>query len=156
MSAFISSSIDYGNKLLFGSTYDVKSYLQQIHTDAAEVILRISKPYNMTTYLISLYLLSIKERSTCIIVLCYHYHNSTASSYFTDMLQKKSSHSSNTRSISHIMSLLNRSAHSKATLCDRSFSLVSHGNLISNEVTCDQSESSSRLKTFLFHSVYKD
>ena len=58
------------------------------------------------------------------------------------------------------MPLLNRPAHSKATLGDRSFSFASSSvwNSIPNDVRCDPSLSSSksRLKTYLFRSVYKD
>ena len=56
--------------------------------------------------------------------------------------------------------LLNRPAHSKATLDDRSFSFASSSvwNSIQNDVRCAPSLSSfkSRLKTYLFRSVYKD
>ena len=81
-------------------------------------------------------------------------------SYVTDMLHEKPLHTRNTRSSSHTMPLLNRPAHSKATLGDRSFSFASSSvwNSIPNDVRCAPSLSSfkSRLKTFLFRSVYKD
>ena len=58
------------------------------------------------------------------------------------------------------MTLLNRPAHNKATLGDRSFYFVSSSvwNSIPNDVRCAPSLSSSksRLKTFLFCSIYKD
>ena len=58
------------------------------------------------------------------------------------------------------MPLLNRPAHSKATLGDPSFSFASSSvwNCIPNDVRCAPSLSSSksRLKTFFFCSVYKD
>ena len=58
------------------------------------------------------------------------------------------------------MPLLNRPAHSKATLGDRSFSFASSSvwNSIPNDVRCAPSLSSfkSRLKTYLFRSVYID
>ena len=57
--------------------------------------------------------------------LCYHCHSSTALSYVTDMLHIKPLHTRNTRSSSYTMPLLNRTAHSKATLGDRSFSFAS-------------------------------
>ena len=80
--------------------------------------------------------------------------------YVTDMLHKKPLHTRNTRSSSYTMPLLNRPAHSKATLGDRSFSFASSSvwNSIPNDVKCAPSLSSfkSRLKTYLFHSVYKD
>ena len=92
--------------------------------------------------------------------LCYHCHSSTAPSYVTDMLHKKPLHTRNTRSSSYTMPLLNRPAYSKATLGDRSFSFASSSvwNSIPNDVKCAPSLSSfkSRLKTYLFHSVYKD
>ena len=53
-----------------------------------------------------------------------------------------------------------RPAHSKATLGDRSFSIASSSvwNSIPNGVKCVPSLSSfeSRLRTYLFRSVYKD
>ena len=91
--------------------------------------------------------------------LCYHCHSSTAPSYVTDMLHRKPLHTRNTRSSSYTMPLLNRPAHSKATLGDRSFSFTSSvWNSIPNDVRCAPSLSSfkSRLKTYLFRSVYKD
>ena len=77
----------------------------------------------------------------------------------TDMLHKKPLHTCNTRSSSCTMPLLNRPAHSKATFGDRSFSFASSvWNSIPNDVRCAPSLSSfkSRLKTYLFRSVYKD
>ena len=92
--------------------------------------------------------------------LCYHYHNSTAPSHVADMQQKKPSPPHNTRSSSYTMPLLNRSAHSKATLGDCSFSFASPSvwNSILYDVRCVPSllSSKSRLKTYLFCSVYKD
>ena len=79
-------------------------------------------------------------------------------SYVTDMLHKKPLHTLNTRSSSYTMHLLNRPAHSKATLGDRSFSFASSSvwNSIPNDVRCAPSLSSfkSHLKTYLFRSVY--
>ena len=87
-------------------------------------------------------------------------HRSTAPSYVTYMLHKKPLHTRNTRSSSYTMPLLNRPAHSKATLGDRSFFFASSSvwNSIPNDVRCAPSLSSfkSRLKTYLFRSVYKD
>ena len=105
--------------------------------------------------------LPVKVRSTYkIACLCYHCHSSTAPSYVTDMLHKKPLHTRNTRSSSYTMPLLNRPAQSKATLGDRSFSFACSSVWISipNDVRCATSLSSfnSRLKTYLFRSVYKD
>ena len=105
--------------------------------------------------------LPVKVRSTYkIACLCYHCHSSTAPSYVTDMLHKKPLHTRNTRSSSYTMPLLNRPAHSKATLGDRSFSFASSSvwNSIPNDVRCAPSLSSfkSRLKTYLFRLVYID
>ena len=87
-------------------------------------------------------------------------HRLRAPSYVTDMLHKKPLHTRNTRSSSYTMPLLNRPAHSKATLGDRSFSFASSSvwNSIPNYVRCAPSLSSfkSRLKTYLFRSVYID
>ena len=103
----------------------------------------------------------VKVRSTYkIACLCYLCHSSTAPSYVTDMLHKNPLHTRNTRSSSYTMPLLNRPAHSKATLGDRSFSFASSSvwNSIPNDVRCAPSLSSfkSRLKTYLFRSVYID
>ena len=125
VSAFVLSRIDYCNSLLFGSTHDVTSHLQQKQNYAARVISRLPKSSN-TTHLISLHWLLVKVRHTYTMVcLCYHCHTSAAPSYVTDMLQKKPSHTCNTRSSSCIMHLLNRPAYSKATLGDSSFSFAS-------------------------------
>ena len=76
------------------------------------------------------------------------------------MLQKKPSHTRSTRSSSYTMPLLNRPAHSKATLCDRSFYFASSSvwNSIPNDVRCAPSLSSFqfRLKTYVFRSAYMD
>ena len=81
-------------------------------------------------------------------------------SYVTDMLHRKPLHTRNTRSSSYTMPLLNRPAHSKATLGDRSFSFASSSvwNSIPNDVRSAPSLSSFkyRLKTYMFRSVYKD
>ena len=161
VSAFVLSRIDYCNSLLFGSTHDVISHLQRIQNYAARVILRLPMSSRITIHLKSLHWLPVKVRSTYkIACLCYHCHSSTAPSYVTDMLHKKPSHTRSTRSSSYTMPLLNRPAHSKATLGDRSFSFASSSvwNSIPNDVRCAPSLSSfkSRLKTYLFRSVYKD
>ena len=158
---FVLSRIDYWNPLLFGSTPDVTSHLQRIQNYEARVILRLPKSSNITTHLRSLHWLPVKVRSTYkITCLCYHSHRSTAPSYVADMLQKKPLHTLNTRSRSHTMPLLNRPAHSKATLVDRSFSFASSSiwDSIPNDARCAPPlpSSKSRLKTYLFRSVYED
>ena len=160
-SAFVLSRIDYCSSLLFVSTHDVTSHLQRIQNYAARVILRLPMSSSITIHLKSLHWLPVKVRSTNkIACLCYHCHSSTAPSYVTDMLHKKSPHTCITRSSSYTMPLLNRHAHSKATLGDRSFSFASSSvwNSIPNDVRCAPSLSSfkSRLKTYLLRSVYKD
>ena len=161
VSAFVLSRIDHCNSLLFGSTHDVTSHLQRIQNNAARVILRLSKSSSITIHLKSLHWLPVKVISTYkIACLCYHCHSSTAPSYVTDMLHKKPLHTRNTRSSSYTMPLLNRPAHSKATLGDRSFSFASSSvwNSIPIDVRCAPSLSSSksRLKTYLFRSAYND
>ena len=52
VSAFVLSRIDYCSSLLFGSTHDVASHLQQIQNYAARVILRLPMPSSITTHLI--------------------------------------------------------------------------------------------------------
>ena len=156
VSAFVLSRIDYCNSLLFGSTHDVTSHLRRIQNYAARTILCLLKSSSITIHLKSLHWLPVKVRSTYkIACLCYHCHSSTAPSYVTDMLHKKPFHTSNTRSSSYTMSLLNRPARSKATHGDRSSSSV--WNSIPY-VRCAPSLSSfkSRLRTYLFRSVYKD
>ena len=161
VSASVLSRIDCCNSLQFGSTHDVTSHMQRMQNYAAGVILRLPKLSSITTHLESLHWLPVKLRSTYkIACLCYHCHRSTAPSYVADLLQKKPSHTRNSRSSSYTMPLLNRHAHSKATLGDRSFSFASSSvwNSISNDVRCAPSLSSFkfRLKTYLFRSVYND
>ena len=125
VSAFVLSRIDYCNSLLFGSTRDVTSHLQRTQNYAARVILRLPKSYSITINLKSLHWLPVKVRSAYkIACLCYHCHSSTAPSYVTGMLHRKPLHTRNTGSSSYSMPLLNRPAHSKATLGDRSFLLL--------------------------------
>ena len=136
---------------------DVTSYLQRIQNYAARVIFCLPMSSSITIHLKSLHWLPVKVRSTYkIACLCYHCHSSTAPSYVTDMLHKNPLHTRNTRSSSYTMPLLNRPAHSKATLGDRSFSFFSSSvwNSIPNDVRCAPSLSSfkSRLKTYLFRS----
>ena len=161
VSAFVLSRIDYCNSLLFGSTHDVTSHLQRIQNYASRVILRLPRTFSITTHSKSLHWLPVKVRSTYkIACLRYPCHSSTAQSYVADMLHKKPSHTRSTRSSSCTMSLLNRPAHSKATLGDRSFSFASPSvwDSIPNNARCAPSLSSSksRLKTYLVRSVYKD
>ena len=160
VSAFVLSRIDHCSSLLYGSTH-VTSHLQRIQNYAARVILRLPKSSSITMHLKSLHWLPVKVRSTYkIACLCYHCHSSTAPSYVADMLHKKPSHTRNTRSNSNTKPLLNRPAHSKATLGDHSFYFASSSvwNSIPNDVRCAPSLSSSKshLKTYLFCSVYKD
>ena len=161
VSAFVLSRIDYSNSLLFVSTHDVTSHLQRIQTYAARVILRLPKSSSITTHLKSLHWLPVKVRSTYKIAsLCYHCHSCTAPLYVADMLHKKPLHTRNTCSSSCTMPLLNRPAHSKATLGDHSSSFASSyiWNFAPSNVRFAPSLSSSkfRLKTYLFRSVYKD
>ena len=158
ISAFDLLRIDYCNSLLLGSNLDVTSHLQRIQNYAARVILRLPKSSNITTQLKSLHWLPVKVRSTYKIA-CLCCHSCTAPSYVSDILQKKPLHICNTRSSSYTMPLLNRPAHSKATLDECSFSFASSVcNSILNDVRCAPSLSSfkSHLKTYLFCSVYKD
>ena len=102
------------------------SHLQRIQNYASRVILRLPKSSSITIHLKSLHWLPVKVRSTYkIACLYYHCHSSTAPSYVTDMLQKKPSHTRNTRSKSHTMPFHNKPAHSKAALGDRLFSFAS-------------------------------
>ena len=137
------------------------SHLQGIQDYAARVILCLPITSNITIHLKSIHWLPVKVRSTYkIACLCYHCHSSTAPSYVADMLHRKPSHTRNTRSSSYTMTLLNRLAHSRAILGDRSFSFASSSvwNSIPNDVRCAQSLSSckSRLKANLLRSFYKD
>ena len=161
VSAFVLSRNDYCSSLLFDSTHDVTSHLQRIQNYAARVIVRLAKSSSITIHIKSLHWLPVKVRSTYkIACLCYHCHISTAPSYVTGMLHSNPLHTRNTRSSSNTMPLLNRPANSMATRCDRSFSFASSSvcNSIPNDVMCAPSLSSykSRLKTYLFRSVYKD
>ena len=155
VSASVLSRFDNCNSQLFGHTHDVTSHLQRIYRYAARVILRLPKSSSITTDLKSLHWLPVKVRSTYkIACLCYHCHSSTAPSFAADMQHKKPPH---TRSSSYTMSLLNRPAHSKATLGDRSISFASSSawNSIPNNVRCAPSLSSykSHLNTYFSRSA---
>ena len=146
VSAFAMSRIDCCNSQLFGSTHDVTTHLPRMQINASRVILRLPMSSSITTHIKSLHWLPDKVRDThriaCLCCLC---HSSTAPSYVTEMLQKKPSHTRNTLSSSYTMPLLNRPAHCKATLGDRSFSFASSVlNSISNDVRCAPSLSSSK------------
>ena len=161
VSALVLSRFDYCSSLLFGSTHDVTSHLHRIQNYAARIISRLLRSSSITTHLKSLHWLPVKARSTYKIACsCYHCHSSTAPSYVADMLHRKPTHTHNTRSISYAMPLLNGPAHSKAALGDRSFSFNSSSfwNSIPNDARCAPSLASfmSRLKTYLFCSVYED
>ena len=126
VSAFVFSRIDYCSSLLFGSNHDVTSHLHRMQNYAARVILFLPKSSSITIHLKSLHWLPYKVRSTYKIACsCYHCDSSTAPSYVADMLHTKPSHNRNTRSSSYTMPNLNRPAHSKSTLGDRSFSSAS-------------------------------
>ena len=161
VSAFALSRIDYCSSLLFDSTHDMAFHLQWIQNYAARVILRLPKSSSITIHLKSLHWLPVKVRSTYrIACLFYNCHSSTAQSYVADVLHRKPPDTRNTRSSSYTMSLINRPAHNKATLVDRSFYFASSSvwNSIPYDVRCDPSLSSfkSRLMTCLLCSVYKD
>ena len=160
VSAFVLLRVDYCCSVLFGSNHDVTSHMQPMRNYAARVILLLPKSSNITTHLKPLHWLPVKVRSTYkIACLCCDCRSSTMPSYVTDMLQKKPSHTRNTRSSSQSMTLLNRPAYSKATIDDRSFCFASSvWNSISNDIWCAPSLSSfkSCLKTYLFCSHYKD
>ena len=139
VSAFALPRIDYCNSLLFGSTQDVTSNLQRIQNYAARVILRLPKSSSITIHLKSLNWLPVKVRSTYkIACLCYYCHSSTAPPFVTGMLHIEPLHIRSTRSSSYSMPFLNRPAHSKITLGDRSFSFASSSvwNSIPNDVRC--------------------
>ena len=137
------------------------SHLQRIQNYAARAIMRLPMSSSTTMHLKLLHWLPVKVRSTYKVACFFHHcHSSTAPSYVTDMLHRKPLHTRNTRSSSCTMPHLNRPAHSKATLGDRSFSFASSSvwNSIPNDVRSAPSLSSfkSRLNTYLFLSVYKD
>ena len=160
-SALVLSRIDYCKSVLIGSIHEVTSLLQRIQKYAARVILRLPMSSCITIHLKSLHWLPVKVRSTYkIACLCYDCHSSTAPSYVAGMQHRKRLHTRNTRSSLYTTPLLNRPAHSKATLGDGSFSFVSSSvwNFIQNDVRCAPSLSShmSRLTTYLFRSAYKD
>ena len=111
VSAFALSRIDYSNSMLFGSTHDVTSQLQRIQNYAARVILRLPKSSSITTHLKSFHWLTVNVR------------------------RRRPSHIRNTRSSSYTMPLLNRPAHSKATLGDPSFSFATTS--VWNSITND-------------------
>ena len=87
VSAFALSRIDCCNSLLFGSTHDVTSHLQQLHYYAALVIMRLLMSSSITRHLTSLHWLPVKVGINYkIACLCYHCHSSTLPSFVTNML----------------------------------------------------------------------
>ena len=135
------------------------SHLQQILNYAARVAPSKVIYYNHTFKITSLASFQSKKHFK-IICSSYHCHSSTAPSYVADMLHPRPSHTCNAPSSSYNMPLFHRPAHSRATLGDRLFYLASSSvwNSIPNDVRCAPSLSSSksRLKTYMFRSVYKD
>ena len=126
VSAFALSTLVYCCSLMFGSTHHVTSHMQRTQNNAARVILHLPKMSSITTHFRSLRWLPVKVRSTYkIACLCYHCHSRTAPSYVAVMQHAKPSHTRITRSSSYTMHLLNRPAHSNATLDDRSFPYAS-------------------------------
>ena len=92
-SVFILSKINYCNSLLFGSTHDETSHLQQIQNYAARAILHLPMSSSITTHFKSLHWLPVNVRSTYkIACLLYHCHSCTAPSYVADVLHRKPSH----------------------------------------------------------------
>ena len=90
VSAFVLSRIDCCSSLLFNSTHNVTSHLQQIETYVVRVIYRLPISSNITTHLKSLHWFPANVKSTSkIACLCCDYHSCTAQSYVTDILQKK-------------------------------------------------------------------
>ena len=70
VSAFVLSRIDYCNSLLFGSTHDVTSNLQQIQNYAARVILRLPKSSSIIIHLQSLHWLPVKVIALTKLLVC--------------------------------------------------------------------------------------
>ena len=162
VNAILNKSLEHGNNKPFWKYIKARRNdnigVAAIRYNGIRVIFCLPMSSSITIHLKSLHWLPVKVRSTYkIACLCYHCHSSTAPSYVTDMLHKKPLHTRNTRSSSYTMPLLNRPAHSKATLGDRSFSFASSSvwNSIPNDVRCAPSLSSfkSRLKTYLFRSA---
>ena len=81
--------IYYCASLLFDSTLDVTSHLQQLLNYASRVIFHLPRSSNIASHVKSLQWLPVRVRSTCkIACLCYHCRSNTAPSYVNDMLQK--------------------------------------------------------------------
>ena len=157
VSAFALSRIDYCNSLLFGSTHDVKSHMQRIHSCAARVILCHPYSSTTTTHSKSLHWLPVKARSTYkIACLCYHCHSSTAPSYVADMLQKIHRTAATLAPV-HTPCLFSIDLHTVrqhfCVVLFRSFSFASSSvwNSIPNDLRCAPSLSTykSRLKAYL-------
>ena len=140
----------------------MKSHLQQFQVYAAGEILCLTKSSSITTHLESLNWLPVKVRSTYQIAFCA----TTAKAVLHYIIcrchaaKKAITHPQRFLQLIHqlLTPLLNRPAHSKATLGDRSFSFASSvWNSIPNDIWCAPSLSSfkSRLNTYLFRSVYK-
>ena len=170
VSAFALSIINYCNSLLFGSTHDVISHLQQIQNNATRVIFHFSKLSNIITHPKSYHWLPVKVRSTYkIACLCYnchsicHWHAAEKAITFMQHLLQLIHHASslltctqygNTCSSSYTMPLLYGPAHSRATLRDHSIYFASYSvwNSIPNDVRCAPSLWS--FKSYLKHTFF--
>ena len=155
VSALVLSRIDYCSSLLFGATHDVTSHLQRIQNYAARVILRLPMSSSITIHLKSLHWLPVKVRSTYkMACLCHHCHCSTAPSYVADILHKMP------LAPAHAPCLFSIYLHTawQRLVIVHFFASSYVWNTISNDLRCAPSLSSSksRLKTYLFRSVYID
>ena len=160
VSAFVLSRIDYCNSLLFGSTHDVTSLLQQIQKYAARVILRLPKSFNMTTHLKSLHWLPVKVRALAKWLICAT--TATAVLHHNMLLTccRKRHRPPTTHAPAHTPCIFSIDLHTvrqHMVIAHILLFLLLSGTLFQMiSGVPHHSSSMSRLKTYLFCSVYKD
>ena len=160
VSAFVLSRIAYCNSPLFGSTHDVTSHLQRIQNYTARVILRLPMSSSITIHLKSLHWLPVKVRSTYKIACCATTATAVLHHHMSMTCCIKSHCTPATLAPAHTPCLFSIDLHTvrQHLVIVHFFASSSVRKSIPNDVRCAPSLSSfkSRLKTYLYRSVYKD
>ena len=151
VSAFL-SRIDYCNSLLFGSTHDVTSHLQRIQNYVARVILCLPKSSSITS-LASCQCKKHLQNILIVLPLPHHYVSLTCC-----IKGHRTPASLAPTHTSCLFSIDPHTVRQHFVIAHFIFASSSVWNIIPNDVRCAPSLSSfmSRLRTYLFRSVYKD
>ena len=154
--AFISSTLDYGNTLLYGTTKAYLNKLQVLQNSAARLIEKLRKYDHITDTLINLHWLPINARIDFkIILLTWKALNGLAPLYIKNMLQFREENRS-LRTPSNLYLKIPR--HNRTTLGGNAFCVVAPTlwNQLPLDIRLAKSEGiiRSKLKTFLFKKYY--